>query len=704
MRPTSTPPAAPAPPDAAEQHDGLRRFRPEIEGLRTLAILLVVVFHVWLGRVSGGVDVFLFISAFLLTWSFTRKLEAGEPLGFRQVSRYWTHVFRRILPLAVLTVLGVLLATRLWYPASRWHEIMGESLAVVTYTSNWFSAATGVDYYATDASLASPLRHFWSLSVQGQVFLLWPLLIALGGLWARRRGWSVRPALALIFGLVFAGSLGFSVYYTAADQQAAYFSTVARLWEFALGSLVALALPSLRLPARLRVAMGWAGVAAIVLCGLVLEIEGAFPGYAALMPTAAAAMVVIAGDTRSRLGIDRLLASRPMVYLGGRSYALYLVHWPILVFYLLFDGGERAGPLAGLAIIAVSLLLSLVLTSQVDARLRRWRWPEARRLRALAVCGACGFLVLGTVGAWQGRIAYMTDAYVAKNAETRNPGATVLSGESMEPAASTRDAEGEATGASLPYASARSTDWSMETRPCSEDGLETYGLEEDECAHPVSDPEPTQRVLAVGNSHTEHWLSALIATAEERGWDLVVVVRHGCHFTTPEDNASDAECAGWVPRAEEFVMGYGADVVFMQGTTSAFVRDRPEGEYIRPGTEEMVQQVAATGSDVVAFRDNPRFEVSHEECQRLGRDCDYTSPMLQAENPLDEWVGSGTPGFGTMEMNDLICPDGVCSPTVGNVYTFADKHHLTATFVSTTQEFFDQRLDAALRQAESSRL
>ncbi|MCP3424879.1 acyltransferase [Rothia sp. AR01] len=696
MRSSTTHPA-PSAPAAPEQHDGQRRYRPEVDGLRTVAILLVVVFHIWLGRVSGGVDVFLLISAFLLTGSFARKLEAGKPLGIRQISGYWTHVFKRILPLAVLTVLGVLLATRLWYPAGRWHEIMGESLAVVTYASNWFSAAHHVDYYATDASLASPLRHFWSLSMQGQVFLLWPVLIALGGLWARRRGWGVRPALALLFGIVLAGSLAFSVWFTAANQQAAYFNTFARLWEFALGSLVALALPSLRLSARLRVALGWLGVIAIVLCGVVVEVEGAFPGYAALLPTLAAALVIVAGDTGSRYGVDRLLASRPMVYLGGRAYALYLVHWPILVFYLVFDGGERAGPVAGLAIIAVSILLSILLTRHVDAPLRGWAWPAASRRRALAVCGACGVLVLGAVGAWQGRIAYMTGAYVTQNAASQNPGAA-----SQDPGAAATT-EAETTGVSLPYAPARATDLFTETRPCSEEGIETYGMEEGVCAHPVPNAEPTQRVLAVGNSHTEQWLTALTRTAEERGWDLVVVIRHGCHFTTPEDNAFDAACADWVPRAERFVLDYGADVVFLQGTASTFEKDRAEGEYVRPGTEEMVRKVTAAGSDVVAFRDNPRFEVSHEECQRLGGDCDYTSPMLEAANPLDEWVGPRTPGFGTMEMNDLVCPEGVCSPTVGNVYTFVDDNHLTATFVRSTQEFFDARLDDALRQAESSR-
>src|SRR5919112_1046360 len=150
-------------------------FRPEVQGLRALAVLMVVAYHVWLGRVSGGVDIFLLISAFLLTLSFVRKAEDGRPFG---LVAHWLHLFKRLLPAAVVVILGVLAGTWLILPQSRWPQVLDQAWASLLYSQNWLLADTAVDYYAQDHVGASPLQHFWSLSIQGQVFILWPLVFA----------------------------------------------------------------------------------------------------------------------------------------------------------------------------------------------------------------------------------------------------------------------------------------------------------------------------------------------------------------------------------------------------------------------------------------------------------------------------------------------------------------------------------------------
>lgn len=160
-----------------------RRFRPEIQGLRSLAVLMVLTSHLFLDRVSGGVDIFLMLSAFLLTLSFTRKVEEGRPLA---LGRHWLHRFKRLVPAAAATIVGTLAAAWLWLPPSRWAAVIDQAWASVLYVQNWLLATTAVDYYASDDSLASPLQHFWSLSIQGQVFLLWPLVLA-GGAWLSPR-------------------------------------------------------------------------------------------------------------------------------------------------------------------------------------------------------------------------------------------------------------------------------------------------------------------------------------------------------------------------------------------------------------------------------------------------------------------------------------------------------------------------------------
>ncbi len=136
---------------------------------------MVVTYHVWLGRVSGGVDIFLLISAFLLTLSFVRKVENGSPL---KLVSHWLHLFKRLLPAAVVVILGVLIGTWAILPQSRWPDVLDEAWASLLYRQNWLLADSAVDYYAQDHSGASPLQHFWSLSIQGQVFILWPLVFA----------------------------------------------------------------------------------------------------------------------------------------------------------------------------------------------------------------------------------------------------------------------------------------------------------------------------------------------------------------------------------------------------------------------------------------------------------------------------------------------------------------------------------------------
>lgn len=144
---------------------------------------MVVVYHVWFGRISGGVDIFLLLSAFLMTGQFTRKLESGRAI---ELAKYWVHLFKRLLPLIAVTLVVTLGATRLFLPETRWDSIFGQTWASLFYYQNWFLASESVDYYAAQHSVASPLQHFWSLSIQGQIFILWPLMFALAAVIARQ--------------------------------------------------------------------------------------------------------------------------------------------------------------------------------------------------------------------------------------------------------------------------------------------------------------------------------------------------------------------------------------------------------------------------------------------------------------------------------------------------------------------------------------
>ena len=203
------------------------RHRPEIEGLRAVAVVLVLVYHVWFGRVSGGVDVFLLLTGFLITGSLLRALERDGRISF---SAFWSRLARRLVPAAVVVLAGILAATYLFLPPSRWQQTISEVRAAALYHENWALARAAVDYLAREEAL-SPVQHFWSLSIQGQFYLLWPLLLALVvAVVARFSRLTVRAAVLAASVAVLAVSFVYSVWITAADQAWAYFDTGARLW------------------------------------------------------------------------------------------------------------------------------------------------------------------------------------------------------------------------------------------------------------------------------------------------------------------------------------------------------------------------------------------------------------------------------------------------------------------------------------------
>lgn len=664
-------------------------FRPEVQGLRALAVLMVVTYHVWLGRVSGGVDIFLLVSAFLLTLSFVRKAEAGRPFG---LMAHWLHLFKRLLPAAVVVILGVLAGTWLILPQSRWPQVLEQAWASLLYGQNWLLADTAVDYYAQDHAGASPLQHFWSLSIQGQVFILWPLIFTgtavLLALLHRVPALAVvnyRGLLGLVFGTVFAASLAYSVEQTATNQAYAYFDTRTRLWEFALGSLLALALPYLKPARAFRLVLGWAGLAAMVSCGLLLTVDRSFPGYVALWPTLAGAAIIVAGQTGSRWGVDRLLSSKPLVALGDNSYALYLWHWPVLVLSLAATGVEAPNLVQGLGIVSASVVLAVLTTRFVEKPLRDWRWPQLRARRTAVVIVACGAVLAGPVAVWQTTLTAEESATAAQPREL-TPGAAALNlVNAPVPAPDARI---------IPGPAALDNDWAGIHAPCTGANATSDPILEG-CRQEVPEGEATRRIVVLGDSHSQQYLGALAPIAAARGWELVTLLMPACRFGA-ESAERNAECNAYNRASAAYVLEHRPDAVF---TVASLTHEEAPYETGVPGYLEGVRPFTEAGIDVIGIRDNPRFTFNMPECvQRNGPDAAECSVPL-AESLVDPSPLEGYRGklerLHLMDLSDFICARGICPGVVGNVYVYKDDNHLTRTYVESMIPMFEERLLAA---------
>lgn len=672
-------------------------FRPELQGLRALAVVLVMVYHVWLGRVSGGVDVFLLLSAFFLTGAFIRKVEGGRPVG---LLTYWLNVFRRLLPAAVLVLLATIAASVALLPKARWNSIMEQITASLFYVQNWQLARESVDYYAAEHATASPLQHFWSLSIQGQVFILWPLLLAAGmllwrALGARIPALSYRMTLGALFGVVFALSLAYSIHATATAQEWAYFDTGARLWEFALGSLVAIFLPLLqRLPAALTVPAGWLGLGAILSCGVLLQVDHEFPGYLALWPTLAAAFVIIAPS--HRLGVQRVLSVPPLGWLGNLSYALYLWHWPVMVFFLVESGSERISLGAGLGIMVVSLLLAWATTRIVESPMRSWHWLSAKRRRAGLSIAVLLSLVLVPLGGWEHRVV-AEETRAASQAQVDNPGAAILDpGFGHEPSSA---------AVMVPLTTKLDEEWSNFGAECT--GQWAPESPAIEYCQQGGNPQAEKTIVLLGDSHAQHWSGAVDAMAQKHGWRWILLTKPSCRFGGPSDTRGQ-ECGAFNAAAGEYVLGHGPDAVITLGSFTALGPDRHgrtagEQERVVPDYEAGIRPLLEADIPVVALRDTPRFPTAAPECvDRFGAEAEQcsapVSELMAETSPLEGLAAGGTlgKGFSTMDMTDQLCPDGICRPVIGNVLVYLDESHLTSTFARTTAAEFEKRFLAAL--------
>lgn len=659
-------------------------FRPEIQGLRAVAVFMVVFYHIFFGKVSGGVDIFLLISAFFLTLSFVRKLEDGRPVA---LVRYWLHTFKRLLPLAVLTVLATMLLVAIFFPVSRYQEVIEQSIATVTYTQNWELAFTAVDYYAVDRSTASPLQHFWSLSVQGQVFVLWPLIFGLTWLIVRYTRLRPVPVLAVIFTAIGAASLTFSIITTASQQEFAYFDTRTRLWEFAVGSLLALVIPYLA-PARwLRVLMGWTGLVSMILVGLVIDVQGAFPGWIALWPLLSAALIMVAGNSSSAWGLDRILASAPLVKLGDFSYALYLVHWPLLITYLVMTGQKQADTVAGAVLIVLSLSMAALAHLMIERPLKKWGWPDAAKVRMALVVGLCVAVGIGPAVAWRDSLQHQLDN-AAMGPTVDNPGAYVL-----QPG---YDSDAHAKVPALPLAGQLNRQAPNRGPGCpAEWNIPSVSQQQCTNATPkIQDPDRT--ILLIGNSHTEHWLDAMRPVAEANNWRIVTYIGPGCFISTPEDQAHE-NCRPWLEGVDPVIEAVDPDLMVTQ---SSFTN--PAGEWERKGFKERMQRYTDEGRRILGIRDIPRFDPPLIDCAMesgdpQNPDCSATHPMLGTPDPMQD-MADHNPLFSEMDMTDQVCPQQRCPAAIGNIYVQRDGGHLSIQFSKSLAPEFTKRFTQALSQ------
>jgi peptidoglycan/LPS O-acetylase OafA/YrhL len=662
-------------------------FRRDIQGLRAVAVGLVVVYHLYPDLLRGGfvgVDVFFVVSGYLITGHMVREMHtrgAIDLLGF------YARRARRLVPAATVVLLLTWLASLLLLPGSRLAATAQQVAASAVYVQNWLLARSSVDYLTAEDA-ASPVQHYWSLSVEEQFYLGWPLLLVLAGVLARVLGWTWRRVALVLGGAVCALSLAASVSLTAGNGAAAYFVTQTRIWELGLGALLAVLAGRPTMPLGIARPARWLGLALVVASAVLYSAATPFPGTAALVPVLGTAVVLAAGAAEPR---TRVLGSAPMTWVGDRSYALYLVHWPAIVFYESWSGGE-IGTLDGPVVLAASLVAAWLLTRYVEDPVRRSRaFASQGRGLALALAAALPVVLVLTHVLPQG--ARTADA-------AGRPGAAVLAGDAEPVEDSLESAIPSAAEAALERPVYYDRDCEPDTQTPGT-AVCTFG----------ETRAPTLTVALVGDSKIGQWLPALQRIGEERGWAIVTYLRSRCAWTQTQtvvgagDDSPYTRCAEWGRDVLDRLRTDPPDIILTSDRPSVGIPDHPEADAeshaaIAQGMLPYWRAMEEQGTDVVAIRETPEMGVNVPDCVSAPgarvTDCDRaTRKAVTDHGPVvlaAEAMGAAVP---LIDMTDLLCTEETCSPVVGDVLVYRDKHHLTRAYVMTLAPYLEERLTSA---------
>lgn len=662
---------------------GGSQYRFDLDGLRGLAIALVVVFHVWFGRVSGGVDVFLVLSGFFFTGLLLRRAESSEPFSVWSVVR---RTLRRLVPAMTVVLAAVVVATVVLLPYTQWSTTAAQVLASLFYIQNWQLALTWSDYLAADPSV-SPLQHLWSMAVQGQFYLVALLVVsATAWLCARlARPGRIRTVIGALVIAMSVVSFVYAAYGAATHQGWNYYDSFARGWELLVGAALAVAAPALAQWRRLRVALSVFGVAGVVLCGwLIVDGANRFPGPAALLPVCAAAAVIVSA---SRLRFadwplpNRLLAHPAMCRLGDIAYPLYLWHWPILIFFLAERGNTNAGLVGGTAVIGLSVVLAWMTHRWVEEplRLRTSRaggddagHAPSRHLVTATVAVVLAATITVTAG-WQAVLGVNPPVAAGELDRSKYPGAEALASGAATPDEPMRPAVFEApTEVPPPTADGCIADW--DTRAvvtC------TYG-----------DPDADRTLALVGSSHAEHWLPALQVLAAEYPFRIQVYLKMGCPLTLAENAMYKGEpipdCRNWSAEVIDRLGDDRPDWVFTTGT-----RPRDEGGDETPAEYlDVWAALSDRGLNVIAIRDTPwlrRGTIRYKATDCLAGGGNRASCGMRREDALAPvnpalQPASAFPSIFPIDLTDAVCEPTLCAVAEGNILIYHDEHHLTISY------------------------
>lgn len=702
----------------------------EVQALRMIAVSLVVVYHVWPWRIPSGfvgVDVFFVISGFLITAHLLREV---HKTGTIKLSEFWARRIRRLLPasMIVLVLCGVLLWTV--YPAVFRAPGMEQIAFAGAYALNWLLAANAVDYLNAGDS-ATLVQHFWSLSVEEQFYVVWPLLI-LVSLFLSARLWraskKIQPAtvVVVVTAVVVVASFVYSVLLSHYNPAFAYFDTGTRAWELGLGAFFAAALvrwpgPVDRIRTTPLVARGGLGLALgfvmIAASAFLIGPDREFPGWVAIFPTVGALLVIAVGMPDVSW-LRPYIAWRPVQYIGDISYELYLVHWPLIVTFGVVFGSDPSW-WAGSILIALSVLLARMLHRTVGALPRVWSAMWSRRSVAFTFAAVAAIVL--AAGAtftfqWQqeriASAASVKDQLISAGTSAPGPGdelacvgaASMLSGaECPDRFAMSANVDLAAAASDLDNANWCLTWYDQDWLQCERGDLAA----------------PNGTLALVGDSHAGALTGAMDTYFREQGWRVVTYTRFGCSGLERPDSALGGDtdtgrmwdaCVAWGERVRQEVASRSdIDAVVLTNWQLSKVSPGPGlPARLTPATiAESLDELGATGKPLVFIEDPPNTGgVPVPECLAAATlaEAPCSTPRSERFDPalMKQGIAGSNVGVEYIPTVDAYCDAETCYSVLGGVVVYADNNHISDTWARSLMPYLGEKILASVAAGAGS--
>jgi peptidoglycan/LPS O-acetylase OafA/YrhL len=638
-------------------------FRPDIEGLRAVAVLLVVAYHAQLLGAAGGfvgVDVFFVLSGYLISDILVRQLETDNRIA---ILKFYARRMLRLLPAVTFVLIITLLVEHWLYSPMERIDVSLSALATALYSSNILFLVRATDYFSAGGA-PDALLHTWSLAVEEQFYLVWPLTLFIGWRIARSRS-RLAALLAVLVVLSFAGE----VWLTHKKQPWAFFAMPARAWEFGLGGIAVL-LPQHSLPSALvaRI-LGWVGLGLIVASGA-LAATSSYPGTWVLVPVLGTTAALIAGRRVEDAGASHLLAHEPLPWIGRHSYSWYLWHWPVLVFAAaLVPVSTWWGRFAS---VVVSLVAAVVTTKFIENPIRFQRRLIERPGRVVAG-GIVLTLAMAAICLQDHRVALAKGGAYFRAAHDPTPG------DSLGCQAGFTDTQVRECALGLPAA-------------------------------------PIQLVL-FGDSHAMQWSGALLTIATRHSWGLRIITKYSCpaaraHVYNRVLNRRYEECDAWREAAIQRINALRPAAVIIGQIERGNTAYADDGSIAPLSPRVWLEAQRATlarfssaGIPTVLLRDSPQPGMSVPKClSRASMSTNAVSgcavtrivALDSVYFGLDKAAAADFQKVGILDVTDQICGEYMCEPIRDGIIVYRDGNHLSRSFVDHLAATVDVRLTALI--------